>query len=378
MKKNQCGVIFLVACSAGFAHAQSSVKVWGRVGGGVEVLNNIGDPATGTSKRRIAEGSQWGTSILGFDGREDLGGGAAVLFSLESAIAADTGAFGGGKPFQRAAWIAYKSDWGMVRLGQGNFINNYIWSFDPFLLEDYSASTFTSYRNGSKLANGIRYESPSWNGFEFAGQLNLGESPDGFKRGPADSVVGNGTAYGFSGAYKNGNFEIRGIYDRIYSKDGKLDQLFGNGSQEVFLGAKYKWDNTTLQSGVARYTAPDSAQNISRAATHAWVGVQHRPSFAPNLNLQAAIYRMKVGAGEWTKDHAGEGTGTMLSLGAMYNLSKRTFLYTNLSHVRNSSFANFSVRPTGPGYGDPITGNGTSPLAGRSQTGMFAGMMHNF
>lgn len=372
--------VLMIAAAAGLAHGQSSVKLWGRVGGGVEVLNNIGGAATGNaSGRRVSQGSHWGTSILGFDGREDLGGGAAILFSLESAIAADTGNFGGGKPFQRAAWVAYKhNDFGMVRLGQGNFINNYIWSFDPFLLEDYSASTFTSYRNGSKLPNGIRYESPNWGGFEFGAQLNLGENKDGFKKGPGDAVANNGMANGATVAYKKGGLEVRAIYDRIYNKDGKLDQLFGNGSQEVFLGAKYRWEHTTLQGGITRYTAPDSPANVSRKATHAWVGVQHQPAFARNLNLQAAIYRMKVDEGEWTSTHAGQGTGTMLSLGAMYYLSKRTFLYTNVSHVKNSRLANFSVRPTGPGYGDPITGNGTSPAAGRSQTGMFAGIMHNF
>ncbi len=182
--------------------AQSNVTLWGRVGGGVEYVSGI-KTGPNTSGSRVAEGSHWGTSIWGMRGTEDLGDGNQALFLLEGAFASDTGVQGGGKLFQRAAWVGLKNEKaGFLRLGQGNFINNYIWGYDPFLLEDYSASTFTNYRNGSKLANGIRYESPSFGGLEFAAQLNLGEGLNGFRSGPADTVVQNGMAWGASVAYR--------------------------------------------------------------------------------------------------------------------------------------------------------------------------------
>ena len=358
------------------AGAQSNVQIWGRVGGGVEYLGGIKTGANSTASK-LSQGSNWGTSILGIRGTEDLGGGTQAQFWLESAIASDTGAFGGGKAFQRGAWVALKNNnWGMIRLGQGNFINNYIWGFDPFLLEDYSASTFTNYRNGSKLANGLRYESPSWGGFEFAGQINLGESAKGFKQGPADDVVKNGLAWGVTAAYKQPTWEVRAIYDVINNADGKMDNLFVS-SKELFLGGKMRFGPALLQGAWVRYTAPDTAPGLARRADHAWVGLTYDAT--SRLHLQSAIYTMKVGEGAGDQTHTGQGRGTMLALGGMYDLSKRTFLYATAAHVKNSSTANFSVRPT-MGYtpSDPGVGNGTSPMMGRGQTGIFAGVMHNF
>jgi len=362
---------------AGGAYAQSGVTLWGRVGGGVEYMSNIKTGAN-SSGSKLAEGSQWGTSIWGMKGTEDLGGGTQAQFWLEGAFASDTGNQGGGKLFQRGAWVALKNaDYGMLRLGQGNTINNYIWRFDPFLLEDYSASTFTNYRNGNKLANGIRYESPNFGGFEFGAQLNLGESPDGFRRGPEDSVLSNiGMSYGVTVAYVQPTWEVRALYDEVNSNNGRIDNLF-IASRELFLGAKAQITPRLLaQVGWAHYTAPDTAPSLSRVANHIWTGLTY--DVTPRLHAIGAVYMMKVGKGQWTSDHDGEGRGTMFSLGGMYDLSKRTFLYATVSYVKNSANANFSVRPTAPGYGDPVTGNGNSPAAGGSQLGAYAGIMHNF
>ncbi|WP_343547901.1 porin [Ralstonia sp.] len=361
---------------AGGAYAQSNVTLWGRVGGGVEYLSNI-KTANGSGSK-LAEGSQWGTSIWGMKGTEELGGGNQALFYLEGAFASDTGNQGGGKLFQRGAWVGLKNnDYGFLRLGQGNTINNYIWRFDPFLLEDYSASTFTNYRNGSKLANGIRYESPNFGGFEFGAQLNLGESPNGFRNGPQDSVLSNiGMAYGVSVAYVQPTWEVRALYDEVNNQNGKLDNLF-IASREFFLGAKVQITPRLLsQSGWAHYTAPDTAPGLSRVANHFWTGLTY--DVTPRLHAQGAVYYMKVGQGQWTADHDGAGHGLMFNLGAMYDLSKRTFLYATVAHMKNSANANFSVRPTAPGYGDPVNGNGASPAPGKSQTGAYAGVMHNF
>lgn len=368
-------VVLAMMGMASAAYAQSSVTVWGRVGGGVEYLGNIKTGANSTGSR-WSEGSNWGVSILGFKGAEDLGDGDQALFWLEHAFNSANGNQNGGKMWQRGAWVGLKSQrFGLLRLGQGNFINNYIWRFDPFYLEDYSASSMTSYRNGPRLPNGIRYESPSFGGFEFALQLNAGKSLNS-SDGPADAVVTTGKAYGLSAAYVAPEFEVRAIHDVIHNTDGKVDDLF-RASQETFLGAKFNVSaSAAVRLGWSHYAAPDAAAGLSRKANHVWAGVNYRP--IPLLELQAAVYSMKVGEGSWTKDRPGEGRGTMLTLGSMYDLSKRTFLYAALAHVNNSANANFSVRPSPLGYGDPVTGNGTSPAAGSGQTGMFAGVMHNF
>ncbi|RKU00064.1 porin [Burkholderia sp. Nafp2/4-1b] len=373
--KSKCLTALIAGTMALGAHAQSSVQLWGRVGGGVEYLGNIKTGAN-TTGSRFAEGSQWGTSIWGIRGTEDLGAGNKALFSLEGAFSSANGNQGGGKLFQRAAWVALQNNqYGLLRLGQGNFINNYIWRFDPFLLEDYSASTFTNYRNGSKLANGIRYESPSFGGFEFAAQVNLGNSANGFRLGPADTVVQNGLAWGLSAAYVAPTWEVRAIYDQVNNQNGKMDNLFV-ASEELFVGGKAVFGPATVQAGWSHYSAPNTGPGLSSKANHFWTGLTY--DVTPRFHAMGAAYLMKVGSGTWTKDHDGEGTGLMFNLGAMYDLSKSTFLYATVAHVTNSANANFSIRPVAPGYGDPVTGNGVSPAAGHSQTGAFVGVMHNF
>ncbi|MGG2419731.1 porin, partial [Ralstonia pseudosolanacearum] len=223
--------------------------------------------------------------------------------------------------------------------------------------------------------NGVRYESPSFGGFESAAQVNLGNGAHGFKTGPADDVVKNGMGWGVTLAYKQPEWEVRAIYDELNNQDGRMDNLFVS-SRELFLGAKARFGNSLAQVGWSHYTAPDTAPGLSDRADHYWVGLTYDAT--TRLHLQSAVYLMKVAAGRWTSDHVGQGRGTMFALGAMYDLSKRTFLYTTLAHMRNSDKANFSVRPSAPGYGDPVKGYGTSPIPGQSQTGFYVGMMHNF
>lgn len=349
----------LLAAASGAACAQSDVSVWGRVGGGVEYLSGVS-----TGKAQV--GSHWGTSILGFKGQEDLGGGLQALFWLEHAFSSDTGSQGGGRMWQRGSWVGLKSkDYGLLRLGNGNFINNYIWSYDPFLLQDYSASSFTNYRNGVKLPKGIRYESPSMNGFEFAAQLNSGTSLNS-NTGPAIAgIVNTGKAWGLTAAYKGGDVEVRAIYNVIHNQNGAVDDLFV-ASEETFLGARYKLSaSTTLKAGWSHYAAPDAAPGGSRKADHTWFGVQHDVGSA--WNLMAAVYNMRLGEGSGSAGFKA-GTGTMLEIGGMYNLSKRTFLYASAAHVHNSATSNFSVRPS----------SGRSPGVGQGQSGTYLGVMHNF
>src|SRR6202012_4962087 len=62
-----------LAVASPLAYGQTSVTLYGRLDGGVEYLNHINNGQGGSSNRWSAEGGDWGTSMLGLKGNEDLG-----------------------------------------------------------------------------------------------------------------------------------------------------------------------------------------------------------------------------------------------------------------------------------------------------------------
>lgn len=93
---------WLIAAAAPVAaFAQTSVTLYGRIDGGVEYLNHIATP-NGSSTRWSAEGGDWGTSMFGLKGFEDLGGGMSTVFNLETAFQVMNGTTGGGRPGRAA------------------------------------------------------------------------------------------------------------------------------------------------------------------------------------------------------------------------------------------------------------------------------------
>src|SRR6516225_8121139 len=90
-----------VACAVS-AHAQSSVTLYGRFDSGLEYMSGVptgpsaSGAATGSTHRFRAESGDWGTSLWGLKGAEDLGGGNKAVFQLEGSFNTMTGAGPGG------------------------------------------------------------------------------------------------------------------------------------------------------------------------------------------------------------------------------------------------------------------------------------------
>jgi len=121
MKKS----LFALAALSAFAtlaHAQSSVTLYGIIDEGVQFTNNQKNVVGGTNVggRQVTldstngiNGSRWGLK-----GAEDLGGGLQAIFTLESGINLNNGAFAqGGTPFGRQAFVGLSSSsYGAVTL----------------------------------------------------------------------------------------------------------------------------------------------------------------------------------------------------------------------------------------------------------------------
>ncbi|RKP44966.1 porin [Trinickia fusca] len=352
--------------SAGvIAHAQSSVTLYGRIDAGLEYMSGLNNGNGGSTSRWRAESGDWGTSLWGLKGSEDLGGGTKAVFQLEGAFNTMTGSLGKtGTIWDRWATVGFANDnYGTFLLGRELFISNGVWDFDPFGQSNWSSASLVRGRNWQHSANNISYQSPKWNGFDLYGQYALSNST---------SWNGNGTTAqgrwaGLQLTYTSSLFQVRGIYDEIRNQaNGTLNGSDGafsfsreyTAAANVFLGqfkiqGAYQAIRTSGATGVALGTPT--------TLDHEWGGVTWQAT--PALAAIAAVYHVN--------GNNGAGNATIYTVGGTYNLSKRTLLDLQIATARNSKNANFGLEANG--VSDP-----DNPLPGHSQSGVYAGIQHLF
>ena len=367
------------------AHAQSSVTLYGRLDAGLEYMSgvpsgaNVNGAANNSTNRFKAESGDWGTSLWGLKGVEDIGGGNKVLFQLEGSFNTMTGAGpGGGGLFNRWATIGLANDqYGTFTMGRMLFISNGVWDFDPFGQSNWSSASLVRGRNWPQSSNNFAYQSPKVAGFDFYGQYALSN---------ATSWNGNGTTAqgreaGAQVTYTNSLFQVRGIYDEIRNpangalygpQVGTINTANAGGgvfsaSREysalvnVFLGQfKVQAAYQAVRSAGATNVLPGQPTTLD----HEWGGVTWQAT--PAAALIAAVYHVN--------GNNGAGNATIYTVGGSYNLSKRTLVDLQLATVQNSRAANFGLNANNPGY----AASTDNPLQGRAQSGVYAGIQHSF
>lgn len=348
----------LGACMAS-AQAQSSVTIYGRVVAGVDIQTNVhqSNGNTGTDVR--AAGNQWGTSMIGFKGTEDLGGGLSSLFLLESGFDATNGTTNGSALFNRRSYVGLSGSAGTLKVGKNLFINNDIWFLDPTGQQFIGTANLVKGRNWPGANNVIEYTTPTWGGFTTTIQSSLGEQAGSFSKGRKD---------GISASYINQGLELRAIYDTVRDANGKYGSVLtsssssaGNvfdSSKELILGGTYTIDKLKLFLGYENLNAPDVAAGTPSKVNQYWLGANYEVS--PVVTLIGSAFHVSV--------NNNGGSANLFMVGMNYNLSKRTLLYVGAGTVRNSGKATFSVEADEVG----------SPLAGQSQNAAYFGIAHSF
>ncbi|MFM0758329.1 porin [Paraburkholderia strydomiana] len=363
------GTISLLLAAATVAHAQNSVTLYGRLDAGVEYLNHIANASGGNSSRWSAEGGDWGTSMLGLRGNEDLGGGLSTLFDLETALQVMNGTSGGGKLFSRRAYVGLKDEtWGQLQAGRNLFIDSDgVWEFDPMVQQAVSSASLVRGRNWQQSSNNVEYHSPVIGGFDLQGQYAFGNQADGFNRGASDDF---GRSDGLMLTYHSPLFDVRGIYDELRDSNGRFSNIF-TSSREFFVGANVRVQKFKFQAAYTHYAAPDSPTGVADSADHYWLGATYQAD--QRWAVTAAGFYIKVGEGAGDASHDPSSHAMLYALSTTYNLGKRTFLYGTVAYLRNSKAGTFSVFANARD-----SDSSTSPMAGESQTGAYVGMMHTF
>ena len=369
LKAKPLAIAAVLACAfAGQAQAQTNVTIYGRVDAGINYQSNqVNKNADGTFTRGGqwgVGGNEWGTSMIGFKGNEDLGGGLKAIFTLESGFQADTGRFNGTGLFNRRSYVGLNGGFGTVKIGRDLALpSDRVWSIDPTGQQNVSTSTLFKGRNWPQTSNQIQYLTPdTMGGLYVHAMYGAGEAAGSFTKGPTGSGSGNTT--GLAIGFVQPNYELLAMYDAARDDNGTYDSLFQH-SKEITVGGNVTFGPAKLFAGWQNISAP--AQDISTAPAGSMASANKANQFWLGANFQATPALTLIGAAYHVKLNHDVGSANLFMVGANYNLSKRTLLYASVGTIRNGSNTDFQVQ----------TGDSTG-LTGQNQNTFYTGISHSF
>ncbi len=342
MKKSLVALALMGAFSV--AHAQSSVVIYGTVDAGITKL-------TGSS---VAEGKR-DNNKLGFRGVEDLGSGLKALFQLEIRFEPDTGTIENtsgvnSRPlFQGQSRVGLQGDFGTVRLGRAlTAYQETSTLFEPWYgipavagfqtdlqVAGYTSDPLSQTGNSkNRFSNAVFYNTPVIGGIF---QVNVTVAAKEANGNAA--IIGRGTAaapqfaanaiptttpYSLSATAINGPF---GAY-AAYEKNAIETKLWSVGAYVKPVDAL---------KVMATYQQQDQTENVLiNPKTKAWV---------VGANYTVGVGKILLGYGQKTPDNVLNNPALAktkeASVGYEYNLSARTFLYTDVSNKRAATTANY-------------------------------------
>jgi len=351
--------------------AQSSVQIYGKIDLGLRYTDHAG-PGGGSVLEEKAS-----TNRLGFRGKERLGDGLSAIFELENGFNGNTGQAGqSGRLFGRHAWVGLRSDTlGTVRLGRQwgpatDYVSKVAAGFQPY--GGSIAAHFGDMDNMNgyfRYNNSVKYTSPDFGGFSFAGLYGLGEA----------GASGN-HAFSLAAGYKSGplvlaasyfqvNDPIRTVYDGDPDKNNikgtfgssplaglqwadKLKVSAAGGSYQfgpLKLGLLFT-DTRLVQSFLAKGDADYQNYEINAAY-----------KVTPTLLVGGAyIYT----SGHWhADDHKPK--YHQFNLGTSYSFSKRTSVYLKFAYQKaagDAQFAQINLLPASYRSSQSVTNIGLKHL----------------
>jgi len=361
LRKRYLGAVLVIGAGLGeTAHAQSSVTLYGLLDTGV-LFANHSKVATGQS------GNQWalGTgnrqnSRWGFVGKEDLGGGLAAVFQLESGIAMNNGALQqGGRLFGRMAYVGLQSDlYGALLLGRQQVpMYRFGLALDPLAYSSFGFSAQDPQFVG-RADNSVAYQVKR-GPFEVNVLYSFGyESVTAVT--PVAGAYRVGKEVDVGARYVDGPANLTFAFEQ---RQGTATASADLDERRCLIGGSYKVQKATLYAGyqLLLNNVP-ATMAISPSQNMFYGGVRYQATAA--LDLAAAGYYHQFRA---LDDHA-----LSLGLNADYWLSKRTSVYTNVQYVLNGHKAALSAT----GLGGPTAQ--TTVQTGANQLAFAVGVLHKF
>ena len=339
-----------LAAAANGVAAQSSVTIWGTLDADLAHYKLNGQSAT------ILSSSGSSPSRLGFRGSEDLGGGLAAHFWLESSLQNDSGN-PSGVTFGRRSTVSLSAPMGELRMGRemsASFWNNVV--FDPFNGLGPGASTNV---NKGSAGNGVASANPL-----------------------TSFLISNAISYMYGFAPNAPAAVGRGFYAHVMHALG--ENVAGAPAVGKYTGGRVGYNNGSLNlalsmsssTGPAAYGAVGSTKfkDIDLGASYkvgfgrlmARVGTNDtdvantkHTFWSLGANIDVGNHYIPISYNTIKRDDAAGSGASQFAVGYVHRLSKRTSIYTAVSRLTNKNGGTFQFRG-GNGGGNPGLAGGGS------------------
>jgi predicted porin len=350
------------------AHAQTAnVTLYGRLNVDFEVVNGRQPDGSNPTVTRLSSNS----SRFGLRGTEALGGGLSAIFQIESSINGDTntGNLGG-----RETFVGFQGSWGTFKMGHFLMptddmhpIFGNVPTYTTSILSTASlwAQGFASKADGgfdARLGNSLRYDSPSFNGLTFSGQVALrdGSGATGPNTGDHASELRHAYSLGGNAIYTNGPIQAGAAFEtnqKVRGADLNDTELtvtggYNFGVARVALVYEYlKYDISGAQGGgdlKRNFYGISGTIPMGPGTWYAFYGRANAGSgSACNINDTGCTARVAgLARGGGTESNQYEISYT-------YPFSKRTQVYAGYVRLDNGSNAqylfNINSYPIAPG-----------------------------
>jgi predicted porin len=362
---------------SGAALAQSNVTLYGRADLGYVYSKSDFRKFQGVDS---GNGIGSGASRIGLQGEEALGGGLKAIFKFEWGVNADEG---GGPTGARYTYVGLTGNFGTVTAGRigtpsdlymGGTATQGINGVEPI---NFYRNALDSVIHGTRWNNAVGYASPNFSGLEFMGLYSFGEKVSSSKRADGwydcstNTTTQVTTCYegadtadagqlGLGVRYANGPVYVAAIYQARADDDSVKPWGNGNagyGAKGWGLGGAYDFKVVKLYANYFQTKGNDGGRaNRGSDKRTAWsLGVGVPVSSAGTVTAEYAQFKDNLVS-------AGKSKG--FDVGYRHNLSKRTWLYANVSRIDNDRDVNVGYTKTG--------------VAGEKQTNFVAGVVHLF
>jgi len=298
------------------------------------------------------------SSRFGIKGFEDVGGGLKAIYQVESgAFNADDGSGGFSGTLRNTFMGLAGSSWGSIKFGRNDTpVKDMSRKIDMFNEEIGDMRIGIGYaRFDNRISNMMRYDSPSFSGFQAALLYGTSESN-------ADSVSAlTGTTTSGNVVWSQGPFYV-GLGYEVHK--GHSDAV-KDESDTRFVGM---WNITPEFYLAAIY---DSVSNVGGVDSNDGSTYGVGGGFKMGNNLLKAQYLSVAATDKATPDNGATG----YAIGLDHTLSKTTKVYVDYAKVSNDPAQNANISSGYAGHGAtnvPAVGAGTSP------SGYSLGMVINF
>ena len=338
MKKSLLALAVL-GSFVGAASAQSSLTVFGVVDLSANSYKN------GSTSSKTMDSNQLNSNRLGFRGVEDLGGGMTASFWLEGGMANDTGN-PAGLSFTRRSTVSLTSGFGEVRLGR-DYVNSFstVASFDAYGANGMG-SAWNLYLSGpAALGSGATTAVRANNMIGYFLPGNLGGLYGSVQLAAGEAVKGN-KYIGFRLGYAAGPLDVSAGYSTTdVAAADKFKTLNIGGSYDLGVAKLYGFYDQR-KFGALKYTTY---------------------SFSTGVPLGQGEFRAAYSKGNSEGGTAAfNGTdASVFGFEYIYNLSKRTALYTQYGRLSNKGAS-------------AITLGGLGTATGAASSGYGVGVRHSF